>query len=102
MKWSYYFHYIEQIGSRYFMVAAIFFLLFYVLLHNKWFYKKIQRKVPSFNDYAREIGYSILTIAIFAFVPLFVLHYPAISKHTFYYKSIDQYGWLYFVLAFPL
>jgi sterol desaturase/sphingolipid hydroxylase (fatty acid hydroxylase superfamily) len=102
MKWHHYFNYLEQIGSRYFMVAALFFFLFYVAIKNKVFYKKIQQRFPSLNDYAREIGYSVLTIIIFAFVPLFVLQYPSISRHTTYYMKIEQYGWLYFFLAFPL
>lgn len=102
MEWEPYFKYIRIIGSRYFIVAAIFFLLFYVLIHDKVFYKKIQQKLPGLKDYAREIGYSIVTISIFAFVPLFILHYPAIAKHTTFYTSIEQHGWFYFFLAFPL
>jgi Delta7-sterol 5-desaturase len=102
MKWEPYFRYIENIGSRYFMVAGLFFLLFYILMRNKVFYKKIQQKHPVLNDYAREIGYSVLTIAIFAFVPLFILQYPAIAKHTTYYMKIEEFGWLYFFIAFPL
>jgi sterol desaturase/sphingolipid hydroxylase (fatty acid hydroxylase superfamily) len=102
MKWQYYFNYLEQIGTRYFMVAALFFFVFYVFAKNKVFYKKIQQRLPSLNDYTREIGYSILTMIIFAFVPLFVLRYPAVAKHTTYYMKIEDYGWLYFFLAFPL
>jgi Delta7-sterol 5-desaturase len=102
MNWTYYFHYIEQIGSRYFMVAGIFFFLFYILLRPFRSKKKIQSKWPKLDDYAREIGYSVITIGIFAFVPLFVLHVPFISQHTKFYTNIEQHGWFYFFLAFPL
>ncbi|HEV7620295.1 MAG TPA: sterol desaturase family protein [Flavisolibacter sp.] len=99
---NYYIHYIELIATRYFMVAGIFFVLFYVLLHNRVFHKKIQKKLPGIEDYVREIGFSIITMCIFAFVPLLILHYPVITRHTTFYTSIGQYGWLYFFLAFPL
>lgn len=102
MKWEKYFSYIELIGGRYFFIAAIFFLVFYVVIKNRIFHKKIQQRIPSFNDYAREIGYSALTICIFALVPLFILHYPAIARHTTYYLKIEEHGWLYFFIAFPL
>ena len=102
MKWTYYFHYLQQIRSRYFLVAGIFFLLFYLLFRPFLSYKKIQQKRPKFDDYAREIGYSVITISIFAFVPLFILHFPIISRYTGFYTRIEQHGWFYFFFAFPL
>ncbi len=103
MNWFYHYtFYIEKIGTRYFAVAGIFFLLFYVLFRKKVTYNKIQTKLPHTKDYVREIGYSLLTICIFAFVPLCILHIPAIAKTTTFYTNIHQYGWLYFFLAFPL
>ena len=102
MKWNFYFRYAEVITLRYLLVAGIFFLAYYVLLKEKIFFKKIQQRLPKNKDYRREIGYSITTSLIFAFVPLFILHYPAITKHTTYYTNIDTYGWVYFFLAFPL
>lgn len=102
MKWEYYVYYIEQIGSRYFIVAGLFFLVFYVLLKPFFRRKKLQARHPKLDDYAREIGYSVMTIAIFALVPLLILHYPFIARHTTFYTKIQQHGWLYFFLAFPL
>ncbi|MDQ6901728.1 MAG: sterol desaturase family protein [Bacteroidota bacterium] len=102
MHWSNYFFYVEKIGSRYFIIAGLAFALFYLLLKNRIGYKKIQQKSPRYKDYAREIGYSIITICIFALVPLIILHVAAIKEHTFYYTNIHQYGWVYFFLAFPL
>ena len=100
--WQYYFHYVQVIGSRYFLVAGLFFFLFYVVQKHKIFYKKIQPKLPKGTDYIREIVYSVITIAIFAVVPLTILHIPAIARTTTFYTRLSQYGWLYFFLAFPL
>ncbi len=102
MHWSNYFFYLQKIGSRYFMVAGLAFVLFYWLFKNRISYKKIQQKFPRLKDYAREIGYSIITICIFALVPLIILHVKAVRAHTFFYTDILQYGWVYFFLAFPL
>src|SRR6476661_8079735 len=102
MPWQKYFYYVQQIGTRYFLVAGLFFLLFYVLLHKRVFYKKIQPRTPKQVDYLREIAYSILTISIFSFVPLSILHVPTIAKHTTFYAHIEAHGWLYFFLAFPI
>lgn len=102
MKWNYYWKYVEIIGARYLIVAGLFFLVFYVLLRNKKVRSKIQNRMPKNKDYTREIAYSIMTSAIFAFVPLFILHYPSITRHTTYYTKIEQYGWVYLFLSFPL
>lgn len=102
MHWSNYFFYLQKIGTRYFIVAGIAFIMFYLLIKNWVSYKKIQEKFPRAKDYAREIGYSMLTICIFAFVPLTILHVPAMRTRTLFYTNIQQYGWLYFFLAFPL
>jgi sterol desaturase/sphingolipid hydroxylase (fatty acid hydroxylase superfamily) len=101
MHWSNYFFYIQKIGARYFIIAGLAFVIYYLLINKKISYKKIQKKFPRNKDYAREIGYSILTIFIFALVPLTILHVPAIRAHTFFYTDIHKYGWLYFFFAFP-
>ena len=100
--WHEYLKYINTIGSRYFLIAGIAFVLFYFLLRKAWSSKKLQPKPPGREDYAREVGYSILTICIFALAPLLLLHIPSIAKHTTFYKDIDEHGWIYFFLAFPL
>lgn len=102
MPWSDYFYYIENIGTRYFIIAGIFFFLFYFLLRKRIGHKKIQPRLPKKADYVREIGFSLLTIAIFAVVPLAILHVPAIAKTTTFYTDMGEHGLLYFFLAFPL
>lgn len=102
MHFSDYIRYWQNIGSRYFMVAGLAFLVCYVLLRQVIKNKKIQQKFPATNDYLREAGYSILTITIFAFVPLFFIKNPAIGPHTTLYTDISTYGKAWFFLAFPM
>jgi Delta7-sterol 5-desaturase len=102
MYWKDYINFWVDIGSRYFLVAGIAFLIFYILLREKRKYKKIQERHPVTNDYVREITYSVSTICIFAFVPLLILKVPSIARHTQFYTDLSMHGWLYFVLAFPL
>lgn len=97
-----YFKYFTTIATRYFVLAGLATLVFYVLLQGIMRRRKLQTKNPKLDDYAREIGYSVITIAIFALVPLTILHVPAIAGHTTFYTKISQRGWLYFFLAFPL
>jgi lathosterol oxidase len=102
MQFSEYWRMLERIGTRYFIVAGIFFLLFYILLRNKVHYKKIQNRFPKPSDYGREIGYSLMTILIFAAVPFLIVKNPHIVPYTTYYTRIREHGWVYFILAFPL
>ncbi|MBA2249495.1 MAG: sterol desaturase family protein [Chitinophagaceae bacterium] len=102
MNWKNYFFYFEKIGSRYFIVAGLAFILFYFLIKNSLGYKKIQNRFPAKADYIREILYSVVTISIFALVPLFILQYPPVAAHTFYYTKISEHGWIWFFAAFPI
>jgi len=99
---TYYFQTLRLIGSRYFIIAGLAFLIFYVFLNKKILYKKIQGRFPQTKDYLREIGYSVITISIFALVPLVILRTPSIARHTHFYTEIRQHSWWYFFLAFPL
>lgn len=93
---------ITLIGSRYFIVAGLSFVLFYVLLNKTVGSKKIQQRYPKATDYIREIGFSVMTILIFGMVPLIFIHNPAVSQYTTLYKDISDYGWLWFWAAFPV
>jgi sterol desaturase/sphingolipid hydroxylase (fatty acid hydroxylase superfamily) len=101
MFWDSYFNVLEKVGSRYFLIAGMAFLILYVFFRNKTKLKKIQDKFPANSDYLREIGYSVITILIFAIVPIVLLRGP-LREYTTFYTDIDQYGKLYFFLAFPL
>lgn len=89
-------------ADKYFLIAGPAFLIFYVFLRKRIFYKKIQLRFPKYKDYIREIGYSTLTIIIFSVPPLLLLYSDDIRPHTTFYTDIDKYGVLYLVLAFPL
>jgi sterol desaturase/sphingolipid hydroxylase (fatty acid hydroxylase superfamily) len=102
MQISDYFIIWERIGSRYFIVAGIAFLLFYVLLRKVITDRKIQKKFPRSKDYFREIGYSVLTICIFTFVPFFLIKNEHARAYTTFYMDIEAFGRVYFFAAFPL
>ncbi len=93
---------IRNVGSRYFIVAGVAFLLCYVFFRQTRASRKIQLKFPENKDYLREILHSISTILIFALVPLFLLKNPEIRSYTTFYLKISDYGWIWFFLAFPV
>jgi sterol desaturase/sphingolipid hydroxylase (fatty acid hydroxylase superfamily) len=99
MFWEKYFKVLTMIGMRYFLFAGLAFFLFYILFRKLTWFRKIQPKFPAIDDYAREIGYSVMTITIFALIPIVMLGSP-IREYTTYYTNIDQYGIVYFVSAF--
>lgn len=88
-----------MITLRYFIVAGVFFLIFYIFKKKKWSYKKIQQRFPVKKDYAREIGYSMLTIVIFIIVAMIVFVSP-LRQYTQIYREFSDYGWGYFTLSF--
>jgi len=102
MHWPDYRQVLFNISGRYFLLAGTGFLLFYILFKKQLSYKKIQQRFPRLKDYGREIGYSILTIGIFALVPVLIVRNPAVVPYTTFYIQIPTYGWVYFFLAFPL
>jgi lathosterol oxidase len=86
---------------KYFFISLPFFLVYYVLFKKKFSYRKIQEKFPKLNDYARELGFSTLSVIIFSVPPLLMLYNDSIRPHTTFYKEIAEYGRFYFILAFP-
>ena len=102
MNWQLYFHDVVLIGSRYLLLATIAFLLFYVLLRKSLAGKKIQQRFPRLGDYIREIGFSVLTVFIMAFIPAIVIGSPSLSQYTRFYTDIHQHSMTWFVLAFPV
>lgn len=86
---------------RYFFFSGTAFLIFYVLLKNKWGYAKIQNRFPKSSDYQREILYSIVTCFIFVGVGLAIFATP-LEHYTLRYESIATYGWAYWFLSIIL
>lgn len=89
-------------ADKYFLIASPVFLIFYIFLRKKITYRKIQQRFPKIKDYGREIFFSVLSIIIFSFPPLFMLYSGNIRPHTTFYKDISEHGWPYAILAFPL
>jgi sterol desaturase/sphingolipid hydroxylase (fatty acid hydroxylase superfamily) len=89
-------------ANKYFFIAAPAFIIFYIVLKKKISYKKIQQRFPKISDYAREIFFSVLSIIIFSFPPLFMLYSNSIRPHTTFYTNISDHGLTYTITAFPL
>lgn len=89
------------ISLRYFLIAGVAYLLWYKLLRKRIFYKKIQQRFPASKDLQREIAYSVITIFVFAAVPVLMLQ-TSFVQYTQYYKNISDYSLTYFCFAFPL
>lgn len=89
------------IESRYCIIEAAGWLVWYKLYGDKIAYKKIQLSYPARKEYVREIFYSFIAAIIFAIVPMAVLLTP-VRHYTLFYTNIHQYGMLYFWLIFPV
>lgn len=87
--------------SNYFLIAAIAFVVFYVLFKQRWSHKKIQQRQPKNQDYYREVGYSLLTMVIFAFVGLMIYDSP-VTPYTQLYFDISEMPMWWYYLSFPL
>ena len=59
---------------RYFLTASTVFLIFYVWKKKAWGGKKIQGTFPKLKDYQREMGYSMITLAISVWSGFWSLH----------------------------
>ncbi|MEO8868166.1 MAG: sterol desaturase family protein [Bacteroidia bacterium] len=99
-SWS---DFLVLIALRYFLLAGLAWLIWYVFLRKRLSFKKIQLKFPTNKDYQREILYSIGTIFIFSIVPTITLLTP-LRQYTQFYTYPGKYDahTLYFWLAFPI
>jgi Delta7-sterol 5-desaturase len=102
MTWDKFIFLLLDNAVKYFFISLPFFLVYYVFFRKRLSYRKIQAKFPKLKDYARELGFSTLSVIIFSVPPLLMLYSDAIRPHTTFYTHIDEHGTLYFVLAFPL
>lgn len=88
------------ISFRYFFIAGLAFTVFYVF-KSTTVRNKIQSLFPQNKDVLREIGYSVLTIIIFAAIGYAVFSYP-LRSYTLLYTSVENYGWAYFFVSILL
>ena len=97
-----YLHLVKQVGSRYYLVAGIAFLVFYIFWKTRIQYKKIQLKFPANQDYLREIFFSSFSILLLALIPTLIVFNPAVRPYTQLYSTIAERGWVYYFLLYPL
>lgn len=102
MKWDEFVVILLDNAVKYFFISLPFFLVYYVFFRKRVSYRKIQLKFPGIKDYARELLFSALSVMLFSVPPLIMLYNDDIRPHTTFYKHIDEYGTVYFILAFPL
>ncbi len=83
---------------RYFLIAGIAFIIFYLLLRSSISDNKIQGAFPKQKDYIREVGYSMITIIIFVLIGLLIYATP-FQELTLRYNLIEEHGWFYWLLS---
>lgn len=89
-----------KITSRYFLIAGLAFLVFYVLFRRFFSPRKIQAKFPDIRHYRRDMIYSAITILIFATVG--AITFVLLKPWTQIYDRIDEYGWGYYALTYVM
>lgn len=87
-----------KIGSRYFIMASITFVLFYFVFKNKMLGRKIQTKFPKLSDYAREFFYSVISIAIFAGITVYT--FVILAPYTNLLPENESYGVPYYCFTY--
>ena len=102
MEWPKLIGVLLENARNYFLIAGFAFTIFYIVLRKRIELKKIQSKFPQNKDYRREIFFSIISIIIFSFPPIFILFNDNIRPLTQYYTDINQHSKLYFFSAFIL
>jgi lathosterol oxidase len=100
--WDKFLEVISIVGSRYFILATIAFVVPYILFRKQIAQYKIQLRFPTNRDYLREIIYSFSSMFIFALMITSVIFHPTLRSYTKIYTSIADFGWAYYVAIFPL
>lgn len=65
---------------------------------KKWGSKKIQLAFPKPTDYQREIGYSMITMVVFAGMAWIIFRSP-LSTYTLRYEDISERNWGYWAFS---
>lgn len=86
---------------RYLAVAGIFFFVYYFWKKQAWSFLKIQSRFPQTIDYLREVGYSFLTVLIFAAIG-YLVFFSSMRSYTLVYYDISDYGMGYFIISIAL
>lgn len=86
------------ITLRYVIFAGVLYLIFYVWKRRDWFRFKIQQKFPKDKDIWREVGYSLLSMSIFAGVGLGI-HLLHRAGYTQIYRDFSEHSFAYFAFT---
>ncbi|MCH2021537.1 MAG: sterol desaturase family protein [Saprospiraceae bacterium] len=89
-----------RINMRYFVIAGMTFLIFYVFFKKKYKKDKIQTLFPGISDYKREVFFSLISMTIFAGIATLV--FTVFRPYTELYPKISDYGWSYYVFSIVL
>lgn len=96
--WTYWLENVTGTLEDYIIYAGAAFVLFYVVLKGVLKHRKIQLKFPKFRDYRRDFIYSMITVAIFATIALFVFDLG--FEYTNMYTDISERGMTWYVLSY--
>lgn len=93
-----YFRTLGVMSLRYVVFAGTLFLIFYIWKKRDFFRLKIQQKYPDNKHIIREIGYSFLSMLIFASVAttMFVLKSKGYTKA---YNNFSDHSIVYFIFS---
>lgn len=87
--------------ARYFVIAGVAFVVFYLLLRNWFKQAKIQNRSAARKDFIREVLYSLQTTAILSIIGYVVLFTP-FKNYTLVYTNIDDYPYWYLFASLVL
>ena len=90
-----------ELAIRYTLFAGVAWLLGYVIFKRRWFHRKIIAKFPKNREIWREIGYSAISVVIFAMVSTFTI-YAWHEGWTQIYRKVSKYGMWWFWLSIPV
>ncbi len=83
---------------RYSIIAGLAFLLAWGVLRLWQPHRRIQRRDPRAEQMRRELGWSILTMAVFALMGTLVFSLKRAGVSAVY-DTIEEYGWLYYAAS---
>lgn len=86
---------------RYFVIAGLPFLLFYVWRAERFRRLKIQERLASRKDFLREIAHSLGTTAVFAVIGVLVLYTP-FRQYTLIYDNLTDFPIWYIPVSLVL
>ena len=86
------------ITGRYFLVAGLFYCIFYLWFPAKWHTRKLNIKPYKPHQFKKEVMWSMITAVIFSIAgTITVLLWQ--KGYTKVYTDIDLYGWIYLPIS---